>query len=258
MIRNLIFYILFFDAIVFAVILLYFQYPLYLAVLPFLLFLMFIAVFVANIQLNMFVTSIHKGKTDKHEIALTFDDGPHPIYTPIVLDVLKKHNAKASFFLIGKNAEQFPYLVDRILDEGHTIGNHSFHHENTIGFKRTAGWQKEINSTNQILEKYTGKSPRFFRPPFGITTPHLASALKKTQMVSIGWSDRTFDTSQKDIQKINQKLEKKVKAGSIILLHDTHERIQPLLEQLLPKLARKNFSFVTVNELINEEPYVEI
>lgn len=256
--RIIIFYLLLFDAFFVAGLFVFLGYPWYWVILHIVIFLLITGIFVSNIYFNIFVPSIHKKETSELKIALTFDDGPHPIYTPIVLNILKKHNAKASFFLIGKNIQAYPYLVERIIGEGHTIGNHSYSHSNTIGFKSKKGWLEEIQSTNEILQRQFGILPRFFRPPFGITTPHLASALKKTEMLSIGWSHRTFDTAVKDVNKIENSILNNIKPGTIILMHDSHERIQPLLEQLLPKLAHKNFSFVTVNELINEKPYVEI
>lgn len=256
--RIYLYYLVLFDAFLLAGMLYYFEMPWYFIILPFLILLLFIGIASSQIQLNLFVDSIHKGKIDETKIALTFDDGPHPVYTPIVLDLLKRNQAKATFFLIGKNVKQYPYLVERILKEGHCIGNHSFNHENTIAFKTKKGWIQEIEETNSVMEKIIGKTPRFFRPPFGITTPHLASALKETNMLSIGWNNRTFDTAQKNVDAIVRKLENNVQAGSIILMHDSHERIQPLLEQLLPKLANKNLSFVSLNELIDEKPYLEI
>lgn len=256
--RTLIFYILLFDAILFIGVFWYLEFPWYIIILPFLLFLVFTILASSQIRWNLFVPSIHNGKKNGNQFALTFDDGPHPVYTPIVLDILKQHQAKACFFLIGKNAEKYPYLVKRILDEGHTIGNHSYSHRNTIGFSSKKQWIHEIQETNLVIQKIIGKTPKLFRPPFGITTPHLGFAIKETNMKSIGWNHRTFDTAQKNVDAIVRKLENNVQAGSIILMHDSHERIQPLLEKLLPKLANKNLSFVSLNELIDEKPYLEV
>ncbi|MET3731410.1 polysaccharide deacetylase family protein [Moheibacter stercoris] len=256
--RTLIFYILLFDAILFTGVFWYLEFPWYIILLLFLVFLIFTALASSQIRWNLFVSSIHSGNKVGNQIALTFDDGPHPVYTPLVLDILKQHQAKASFFLIGKNAEKYPYLVERIFEEGHTIGNHSYSHSNTIGFSSKNQWIQEIQSTNLVIQKIIGKTPKLFRPPFGITTPHLGLALKQTKMTSIGWNHRTFDTAQKNVDAIVRKLEQNVQAGSIILLHDSHERIQPLLEQLLTKLANKNLSFVSLNELLDEKSYLEV
>lgn len=255
---KLIFYILILDSFFFTGLLFYFDVKWYFAVLPLLVLFIIISIASFNIQLNFFLKSIHNGNPDGNKTALTFDDGPHPVYTSQVLDILKKFNAKATFFLIGQNVKQYPYLVKRIVDEGHTIGSHSFTHSKTIDFKHTKGWLRELEETDLEILKITGKKVHFFRPPFGVTTPHLASALKKTEHLSIGWNQRTYDTVLNDVGKINRKIIKNARPGDIILLHDRHENIITLLEQLLPELARKNFTFVTVNELIDEKPYTEI
>lgn len=253
--RKFLFYILIFDSFFLAGIFWYLGFNWTWILFPFLVLLIFIVIVSSKIQFNFFIPAIHSGDKNSQKIALTFDDGPHPIYTPKVLDLLKKHRAKASFFLIGENLKKYPYLVERILDEGHSIGNHSFTHSKTIDFKGKARWLKEIEETDLEIQKITGKKPKFFRPPYGVTTPHLADALEKTGHLTIGWNQRTYDTMLSNPQKILSKLKKKLKAGDIVLLHDSHENIIPILEYLLPEVERKNLSFVTINELINEEPY---
>lgn len=255
MAKSLIFYMLIFDAVFFSGLLLYFGMEWYWAILPVFALLGFIVLACSKIQWNFFVKAIHSGNHSTQKIALTFDDGPHPNFTPKVLDILKKHNVKASFFLIGKNIKQYPHLAERIVDEGHTIGNHSFTHSQTIDFNSKNAWLKELNETDLEIVKIISKKPKFFRPPYGVTTPHLAGALKKSGKTTIGWSQRTFDTMSINPLKINEKILKNLKSGDIILLHDSHENIVPMLEQLLPEIERKNLSFATVNELINEEPY---
>jgi len=249
---------LIFDAFFIAGILLYLEMDWYWALLGFLIPLGFIALASSQIQWNFFLSAIHSGQASGNKISLTFDDGPHPVYTPQVLDFLKTQDAKATFFLIGKNVKQYPYLVERIVKEGHTIGNHSYSHSKTIDFKSKNNWLKELNETDSEIQKITGKQPRFFRPPFGVTTPHLASAIEKTKHLVIGWNVRSFDTTKTSPEKINRKILAQTKSGSIILLHDRHENIVPILEQLLPELASKSYTFVTVNELIDEKSYVEI
>ena len=253
--RKLLFYILIFDSFFLAGIFWFLGFSWIWILIPFLILLVFIAVVSSKIQLNFFVPAIHSGDSSTQKIALTFDDGPHPKYTPQVLDILKKHDVKATFFLIGKNIKQYPNLAERIVNEGHTIGNHSFTHSKTIDFKNQNGWKKEIENTDLEIRKILGKKPKFFRPPYGVTTPHLAGALKKSEKKTIGWSQRTYDTMSISPMKIKEKIIKNLKSGDIILLHDTHENIVPLLEHLLPEIEHKNLSFATVNEMINEEPY---
>ncbi len=176
-----------------------------------------------------------------------------------MLDLLKKYNAQVTFFCIGQNIRQYPHILSRIHNEGHTIGNHSFSHSKTIDFNNTQNWLKEIKNTDSEVFKIIGKKPRFFRPPFGVTTPHLSKAIKETNHTVIGWSIRSFDTVPNNTpEKVVQRILKKVKSGSIILLHDHLPNIIPILEQLLPELQKRNFTFATVDELINSDSYEQI
>lgn len=250
--KKLIFYMLIFDAFFIAGIFLFLDFPWYFILIGILPPLVFLAIACSKIQWNFFIPAVHSINTNELKIALTFDDGPHPVYTPQVLDLLKNHEAKASFFLIGKNVKDYPFIVERIKDEGHTIENHSFSHSKTIDFKSKKGWIKEIEATDFEIQKITGEKPKFFRPPYGVTTPHLAAAIRETGHLVIGWNVRSFDTSTKNPQKVVQKILRETQAGSILLLHDRHENILPILEQLLPELQRKNYTFVTVNERNDE------
>lgn len=207
-----------------------------------------------NIQWNFFLKSIFKGTTEKNQIALTFDDGPHPEFTPKVLELLEKHNAKGTFFCIGKNIQKHPEVLQEIAQKGHSIGNHSFSHSPLIDFNDKRKWLQEIYKTDEEIYKTIGKKSEFFRPPFGVTTPHLAKAIRKTQHQVIGWNVRSFDTvSHQTPEKIIKRILSKTNPGSIILLHDHLPGIIPILEQLLPELQKRNFNFVTVDELINYE-----
>ncbi len=198
-----------------------------------------------------------KGFTSKtniqtKKIAITFDDGPNPKYTPIVLQLLKDYEAKASFFCIGRQVEKNPEILKLIYDESHDIGNHSYTHSNTIDFKSTEGWLEELKHTDQAIFKVIGEKPTLFRPPFGVTTPHLAKAIKVTGHQVIGWNIRPFDMAIKYREVILKRILKQVKPGSIVLLHDKHEHIEFVLEQLLQFLKKQNYEMVTINELINE------
>ena len=199
--------------------------------------------------LKAFTSKTHI-KTKK--IAITFDDGPNPEFTPKVLQLLTDYNAKASFFCIGRHVKKHPELLKQIYSEGHGIGNHSYTHSNTIDFKSTESWLVELKNTDQAIFNVIGKKTTLFRPPFGVTTPHLARALKITGHQVVGWNIRPFDTALKNQETILNRILKQVKPGSVILLHDTHEHIEYVLEQLLQFLKKQDYEMVTLNELINE------
>lgn len=227
--------------------------------IPIIIWLFIVSVASFNIQWNFFLKSISKGNSDGNKIALTFDDGPHPEFTPKVLELLEKYNAKATFFCVGKNIKKHPEILLKIFQNQHIIGNHSFSHSTKIDFNDKQGWLDEMNSTDIEIQRIIGKKTLFFRPPFGVTTPHLANAIQKTKHKVIGWNVRSFDTvANHNSDKIVKKILAKTKSGSIILLHDHLPGIVPILEQLLPELQKRNFTFVTVDELINSKPYETI
>lgn len=213
---------------------------------------------VFHIQANFFLKATHHGDTANRQIALTFDDGPHAVYTPQVLEILDRYNAKATFFCTGKNATQYPDIVKRAHHKGHAIGNHSFSHAPTVDFLGSANWLREIQQADRAIAQAIDYQPMFFRPPYGVTTPHLAKAIRISGHHVIGWQARPYDTlNSRPPARIVRIILGKVKPGSIILLHDTHDRIMPVLEQLLPELYQRGYTLVTVSKLIDQDAYTQ-
>ena len=183
--------------------------------------------------------------TDKH-VFLTFDDGPQE-QTEAVLDLLKKHDIKANFFCIGKHLEANPKLAQRLHDEGHFIGNHSYSHTVNFPMKSKTFIVEELQKTNALIESYTGKACQFFRPPFGVSNPTVASAVGDMNMSSVGWSIRSFDTKDNDGRKALNKIKRNLKSGDIVLLHDHSTYILFILEHLLVFLKEKGFKSARVD-----------
>lgn len=194
-----------------------------------------------DIKLGYFVKNITHKRTKIKEVALTFDDGPTE-FTPKFLDVLKEKNIKATFFCIGKQIEKYPETFQRIIAEGHTIGNHTFSHSNNTGFLSTSDMIDEIEKCDEAMMKFGNVKTNLYRPPFGVTNPNIAKAIKKTQKESIGWNVRSLDTVIDDEKKILKRIKKNLKKGSIILLHDTSEKTYNVLVELLLFLERENYS----------------
>lgn len=179
------------------------------------------------------------------EVALTFDDGPAE-ETNAVLDILKRENVAATFFLIGKNIAGREHIVSRMQAEGHSIGNHSFHHGFNFDWQSAARMLEEIEQTNQAIEAITGQQVKLFRPPYGVTNPNLAKALRNSGLKSIGWNLRSMDTVAKEEERLLDKILSKVKAGDIILLHDRCAITVAILPQLISELKKRGFSFATL------------
>jgi len=191
---------------------------------------------------------------DGKKIAITFDDGPNP-YTERVLDVLKANNIHATFFCIGSQIEKYPEVFKRIIAENHVVGNHSYSHSNKIGLFSKAEMISEIERTDEIIFSYSGKKSNYYRPPFGVTNPNIAKALKVTKHKVIGWNIRSLDTKIQSEEKILNRIKKRLLPGSIILLHDTSEKTVRVLEQLLVVLSENQYEAVTVEALLKIPAY---
>src|SRR5690554_3099667 len=195
-------------------------------------------------------------KHSKNEIALTFDDGPHP-NTSQILDLLHKFEMKATFFCIGKQVEMYPEIAQRMVKEGHIIANHTYTHTPKMGFLPTKKVWNEIQKCSDIIEKATGKKVMLYRPPFGVTNPNIAKAVEKSGLKVIGWKVRSLDTVISSEKKLAKRLISRISKGSIILLHDNRNVTVQTLEQLLITIQKKQLTSVTVSELLNIKPYQE-
>ncbi|HYJ17950.1 MAG TPA: polysaccharide deacetylase family protein [Burkholderiales bacterium] len=175
----------------------------------------------------------------RHEIALTFDDGPDPEITPKVLDLLDRHQAKASFFCVGERAAAYPDVIREIARRGHSVENHSQRHSGFFGFLFFGGLRREIGAAQTAIAALAGRPPAFFRSPMGIRNPFLDPVVAQLGLTYISWTRRGFDTVAKDPQAVLQRLTHGLAAGDILLLHDrrTGPADPPVLE-VLPLLLQ--------------------
>lgn len=191
--------------------------------------------------MDFFIQGTHRLLTDK--IMLSFDDGPHPLLTPKTLDILKDKDVKAMFFLIGKNVEEHPEIVRRIIDEGHMIGGHTYEHVPSIGFKFGEALETDIMKVQGLLSDISGREEKYFRPPFGVTNPNIAGVLKRNGLQLVGWSLRTYDTAKAlDSQRI-EKVVEKTQGGDIVLLHERKTETCQALAELIDGIRNKGMEF---------------
>ena len=210
----------------------------------------------ADIGSNVYLKTVCRGNTEEKSVAITFDDGPHEYMTPRVLDVLKKYDVKATFFLIGKNVEKNHTLVKRIVSEGHLVGNHTYLHKGYFPMSGSAAVKQELESCNNIIESVTGKKTKLFRPPFGVTNPIIGRVAKSMGFSSVGWSIRSLDTLRGRSRKsVCDKVLQKLHNGAIILLHDRCGGADELLDKLLPSIIEKGYKFITVDKILQENVY---
>ncbi len=205
-------------------------------------------------QFNFFVDHELAGDARFNEISLSFDDGPNEEYTEKILAKLDEYGIKASFFVIGANAEKNKDLVKKIYEQGHIIGNHSYTHRKSIESRKVKTIIAEIDRTNTVIKDIIGKKPLYFRPPFGLTTPRVAKAIEQTNMVPVAWSLRTYDTKI-TTEKVIKKIRKRLNGGDIVLLHDNHEGILEILDFLIPYAHETGFKFVSMDQLLDKKAY---
>ena len=194
--------------------------------------------------------------TEHKVIAITFDDGPHPGITPLILDVLK-NRAKATFFCIGKKIKANEALLRRIDNEGHLVGMHSYSHSNLFDFFSPGRMADEFRQTEDLINKIIRKKPLLFRPPYGVINPMVKKALRSFTYHVIGYSNRSLDTVTAGEEKVLRRILKKLRPGDIILLHDTLPFAGNLLKKLLHELTEKGYIVIGLNELLQIKAYEE-
>lgn len=187
---------------------------------------------------------------DKPMIALTFDDGPNPLSTPRILDTLKKYDATGTFFMLGSRAIQYPNLIQRMVSEGHELGNHSNTHANLP--KLTDRQIKdEFYVTQDAIYAASGEEATVFRPPYGASNEHISQMLNRRNIL---WTIDSLDWKSRNVEAIKKEVLPFVKDGSIILMHGIYGTSADALAQLMPILAKQGYQFVSVSDLLQYRP----
>ena len=202
-----------------------------------------------NISFGLYLSAFCRKATHEKIIALTFDDGAHAEHTPRVLNVLKQYGIQATFFLIGGRIAGNEDLVKRMHTEGHQTGNHSFTHTNTFPFWGAKKMADDLLQCEQAIRRITGSDVRWFRPPFGVTNPNVAKAVKIRNYRVAGWSIRSLDTVTSDKDKIIRRVVSRLRPGAVVLLHDHLPDTPDILEQIIRQATEKGYKFVTVERL---------
>lgn len=184
--------------------------------------------------------------SEPQRVALTFDDGPHPIYTPVLLDGLKERNVRATFFLIGENIPGREEIVRRIWQEGHRIGNHTYHH---VQMPREGALicGTELDMTNQLIREITGETPEIMRPPFGQWSRSLEEQIG---MIPVSWDVDPLDWETPDAGIVADRILSDVENGDIILLHDSYATSVEAALRVIDVLQAEGMEFVTAEELL--------
>ncbi len=190
------------------------------------------------------------GRNDLQIAALTFDDGPHPQYTPRILAELKKRNVKATFFTLGRSVDRWPEITAQIAADGHEIGNHTYTHGN-LSKMSTANIKKEMDQGRDAIVRATGQHPRIMRAPYGAIKSSQRQMIYDTyKYPEIFWSVDSRDWESKNAASVTNVIMKTTRPGGIILVHDIQKSAVDALPVFLDRLIAKGYKFVTVSELI--------
>jgi peptidoglycan/xylan/chitin deacetylase (PgdA/CDA1 family) len=198
----------------------------------------------------------YNGTGDMKQVALTFDDGPDTKVTPQILDILKREDVKATFFIVGSRAKAHPEMVRRIVSEGHAVGNHSWSHPDFANISADQA-VKQIRDTQDELASIIGYRPTIFRPPYGALNKEDGKAITAMGINIIDWSVDTMDWSGIPTKNILNLVHKELKPGGIILQHcaggkkDHLANTVKALSILIPELRKQGYTFVTVPQLLN-------
>jgi peptidoglycan/xylan/chitin deacetylase (PgdA/CDA1 family) len=202
-------------------------------------------------------TIVLRGAQTENKVALTFDDGPDPRFTPQILDLLKEYDVKATFFLMGARAEANPELVKRIIDEGHIIGNHTYWHPNLVEVADIGTLEREVRRTENTLNEIIGYRTKLFRAPYGFLYNELVEKLRDMNYTIVGWSVDSLDWRESPPEEIAYNVISNTHPGAIILMHDGAEwdgdRTNTIksLRLIIPALRDQGLEFETVPELLN-------
>ncbi|WP_339177125.1 polysaccharide deacetylase family protein [Oceanobacillus sp. FSL W7-1293] len=210
-----------------------------------------------NIELTEEETEKEKKSTEDYPqldpdgkyVALTFDDGPHPEVTPRILDTLKKHDAKATFFMLGTQVEYYPELSKKVMEAGHEIGSHTMNHYDLTALELNQ-IIVEMQQSNDIIEKATGRTINLLRPPYGASNSDVEQAASGMDNSLIMWSVDSLDWKSRNAAAVNEEVMSNVSPGSIVLMHDIHPSTADALPQLLTSLEEQGYQMVTVSQLL--------
>ncbi len=201
-----------------------------------------------------------KGAPGRNRIALSFDDGPNEPFTSQIIDILKRNEIQATFFVIGRNAERFPETLKRLVEEGHEVGNHTWTHE-VLPLKSPARIRAELARTSDFIEKVSGAAPSLFRAPHGWRNLCVNRAARECGLTPVAWTLGVWDTDRPGVETIMRRTIEGVADGCVLLLHDGRgmeqgadsSQLVQALPLIIQELKRRGFEFVTVTEMMKAE-----
>lgn len=191
---------------------------------------------------------LYQGRHGHQEAALTFDDSPHPLFTPLLLDELQQSGVKATFFCIGRNARAYPYFIRDMARAGHEVANHTYHHVRLPGLSLSEV-SREMVLANQVLEPLCGRPVRNFRPPGGEYSADTLRCARAAGLTTVFWTDDPGDFDNPGAEVIEDRLEEHLRPGGIVLLHDNVLQTLEILPHFLNVARKQGYRWLTTGEL---------
>ena len=204
---------------------------------------------------NFFIPVICSAQTDRKIVSLSFDDGPAAGNTLRILQILKDNNAEAAFFCIGRHVAENQAIFKQVYGEGHLIGNHTFSHHYWFDMFSSGKMLADMRRMDQEVSNLIGKTPRLFRPPYGVTNPNLRRAIVGGNYIPVGWSIRSMDTVIKDEKRLLNKVIRKIKPGAVFLFHDTSDATISVLPAIINQIQANGYAIVRLDKMLNLQAY---
>lgn len=197
-----------------------------------------------------------RGNPARKELALTFDDGPHPVYTEKLLEILRRENVPATFFVVGSQVDKHPELVQQETAEGHEVANHTYNHLRLPSIPLPMV-EQELRRGAEAIARATGSLTRFYRPPGGEYDDDVIAVAKRLGYIMVLWTDDPADFAMPGSNVIEQRTLKAISNGGILLLHDGVQQTLDILPDMIAKLKQKGYHFVTISEMARERGIIK-
>lgn len=224
-----------------------------------LVYLVLFGLGVCFIRFRFFGPVIYRASVGEKVCALTFDDGPAAMATEPLLALLDREGIHATFFCIGARVLEFPDLACRIVGAGHLLENHTQRHAWWTNFLPTVALSEEVSRAQDSIRTVTGSSPRYYRPPVGLTNPAVPRVMRQLGLECVGWDVRSLDRSRISAARVVRRVRRGLREGSIILLHDggvDPSRLLSIVEQVIALARSKGYRFVRLDEMLGHKANV--
>ncbi len=208
-----------------------------------------------RVDSDFYMPVICSVQTEEKKVAISFDDGPETDNTSAILEILDSRNIKAAFFCIGKKIPGKENILRKAVQNDHLVANHSYSHHALFDLFSPDKMYADLQEANRRITEATGRTPKLFRPPYGVTNPNLKKAVAKAGFVAVGWNVRSYDTVIKDEQKLLKRVIDAIKPGAVFLFHDTCNSTLAVLPTFLNELNRQGYQVERIDQLLKIPAY---